>query len=74
MADSLAHVLDSGGLTVGSKVDTLSKIDSKSSLLGVVHPEILQGRKYCVVRGAERDDQVKMLREFYEAMDEWDAA
>lgn len=79
---------DSGGLTVGAKADTLSHIASNSADLGNVTPEILQGRKYCVVRaigdlpagaaGAAKastgkDQQKALLKEFYEAMDEWEA-
>lgn len=64
---------EAGGLTVGSKADTLEKIKSNSSQLGVVTPEVLQGRKYCVVRGGERSDQVGLLKEFFEAVDEWEA-
>ncbi|CAO1627910.1 unnamed protein product [Parajaminaea phylloscopi] len=76
IAAGFAIINEAGGLTVGSKADTLAKITDSASTpaLGTVTPDILQGRKYCVVRAADRADQVKLLGEFFEAIDEWEAA
>lgn len=60
---------------MGAKQDTLDKIQSKSNELGVATPELLQGRKYLVVRNTNpREDQIKTIKAFYQTMDEWDAA
>lgn len=70
-AACMAIVSEAGGLAFGGKEDTLSKIKSNSSELAVLTPETLQGRKYCVVRAADREEQIRLVKDFYEAMDEW---
>lgn len=73
---------EAGGLTVGAKAPTQKLIKDDAPELGKVTPEILQGRKYIVVRAigdtpdgktTGRQQQVNLLEEFFDAFDEWEA-
>lgn len=64
---------------MGSKEAALSSLSSPSH--GDVTPDILQGRKYLVVRQIAdykgemgTDAQKRIIKTFYDAIDEWDAA
>lgn len=71
--------LRSGGVVLGSKADTLSSLSSPK--FGEVTPQILQGRKYLVLRAigdtdkeSGSDAQRRIAAEFYNAIDDWEAA
>lgn len=69
---------EAGGVAVGSKQTALSSLSSPS--FGKVTPDILQGRKYLIVRNigdyqgeSGKDAQMRIVKVFYDTIDEWDA-
>lgn len=75
----IVMIQESGGVAVGSREAALSSLSSPD--FGKVTPDILQGRKYLVVRSiadyqGEKgiDAQKRTIKTFYNAIDEWDAA
>jgi myo-inositol-1(or 4)-monophosphatase len=71
-------VQESGGLMLGGKEATISSLDSND--FGDITPDVLQGRKYLVVRAigdskteSGRDAQKRIVKSFFNAIDEWEA-
>jgi myo-inositol-1(or 4)-monophosphatase len=69
---------EAGGIAVGSKKAALSSLSSPT--FAKVDADVLQGRKYLIVRGvgdykgeSGRDAQKRIVKSFYETIDEWDA-
>jgi myo-inositol-1(or 4)-monophosphatase len=65
---------------VGSKQSALSSLSSDTTF-GKVTPDVLQGRKYLIVRSvgdyngeSGKEAQKRIVESFYETIDEWDAA
>lgn len=72
-------VQEAGGIAVGSKQSALSSLSSSS--FGKVTPDVLQGRKYLVLRcigdykeESGKEAQKRIVKTFYDTIDEWDAA
>ena len=70
---------EAGGVIVGGKDSALTSLSSSN--FGDVTPEILQGRKYLVVRNigdssaeSKQDAQRRVIKTFYDTIDEWEAA
>ncbi|KAK0541639.1 hypothetical protein OC845_006962, partial [Tilletia horrida] len=68
---------EAGGVMIGSKTE-LGKIDDPN-FFDSIAPEVLQGRKYLVIRAigdtAEekgRDAQIRTIKAIYGALDEWE--
>lgn len=71
-------IQEAGGVVVGGKEPTLKSLSTDS--FGDITPEVLQGRKYLVIRGvgdskSEKgsDAQKRIIETFYDTIDEWDA-
>ena len=65
---------------MGSKKSALTSLSSASTFAKVT-PDVLQGRKYLMVRSvgdyrgeSGKDAQKRIVKSFYETIDEWDAA
>lgn len=71
-------VQEAGGIAVGSKQSALSTLSSSN--FAKVTPDILQGRKYLIVRDigdykgeSGKDAQKRIVKTFYDTIEEWDA-
>lgn len=72
-------VQEAGGIAVGSKQSALSTLSSSSNFAKVT-PDILQGRKYLIVRDigdykgeSGKDAQKRIVKTFYDTIEEWNA-
>lgn len=72
---------EAGGIIVGGKDAAEQSFDSPS--FGDVTPDVLQGRKFMVVRKigndkssgeSGRDAQKRIIKTYYDAIGDWDAA
>lgn len=71
-------VQEAGGIVVGSKKAALESLSTPQ--LGDLTPDVLQGRKYLIIRPigdskseAGKDAQKRIIKTFYDAIDEWEA-